>query len=973
MSYRDMYSRLGMWLILAVFTAGIAHAQTVTGTVTAKDNNDPIPGVNVSVKGTTIGTTTDVDGRYSIELPPDNRTLVFSFIGFRTLEADVPPGQNTLDVQMEEDVLGLDEVVVTGLATSVKRANLANAVGTISSKDLVPAPAQTLERALSGKIAGLSISQNTGAPGGGINVNLRGTSTITGSTQPLYVIDGVIVDNSAIQSGLDLVTAATGAGSSTPQGQPTNRIADINPNDIESIEVLKGASAAAIYGSKATNGVVIITTKRGTRGRTTLNVTQQVGFTHILHKIGTRQFTPETAEALVPGGAQLLQQNGQLDYEDLLYGQTGLLSETTANLSGGDKDTRYYVGVLAQTEDGIVKNTGYDKYSGRVNVEQRFGKRLKVNVNTQLVRSRSDRSITGNENQGATTLGFAYAFTPPFIDLRPGPDGKFPPGPAGSNPLHTIEVLKNRETVNRGIASVNLTYNLFRTENQNLDVVVQGGGDFYSAEHKVVSPPELQFEKAKDLPGVSVAGETTSLSTNLYLNLVHFYSTPSNVTFSTTGGYQYETRNFNNVLVQAQGLVVTQENIDQSSSLNGFQTRLIQRERGVFFQEEVNIQEKYFLTAGFRADASSRIGDTSKFFFYPKAAASVRLSAFDFWKTDFFRELKLRAAFGRTGNLPLARAKFTSLQAENIAGLGGVLVPTLEGNPDINPEITQEFEVGLDATFWQDKATLEFTYYTQDITDLILQNNLPPSSGFSNQFINAGDMTTQGIELSLGLTPVRSSKFSWTSRVNFFKSWSEITKLEVDPFETGGFALSLGQFQIEKGKSPTTIVGLDEAGNKVKFGDENPDFQLGWVNDVTYGNFSLSFLWDWKQGGDVINLGLFLTDLGGISPDLDTPKGQARAAGKGGTGRYVEDGTYLKLREASLTYNFSREQVQRWFGGQVQNLSVGVSGRNLIMITDYSGYDPEVSQFGNLAIGRSVDVLPFPSSRFFYFKVSLGF
>jgi len=970
MSYRHYLTRLGVLLLLASLGVLSASAQTINGTVTDV-NGEVLPGVNVSIKGTTIGTTTSVDGSYSINLVTGQRILVFSFVGFRSLEKTVPSGETRLDAILEEDVLGLDEVVVTGMATSVKRANLANSVGTITAKDLVPAPAETLERALSGKIAGLTISQNSGAPGGGINVNLRGTSTITGSTQPLYVVDGVIIDNSAIQSGLDLITAATGAGSSTPQGQPTNRIADLNPDDIASIEVLKGASAAAIYGSKATNGVVIITTKQGQPGRTSIKITQQVGYTTILRKLGTRKFTPQTADAAVTGGAALLAKNGQLDYEDLLYGKEGFLSETTGSVSGGNNKTRFFVSGLAQNDDGIVDNTGYEKYSGRVNVNQKFSDRLHVNVQSQLVRSQSDRSITGNENQGSTTLGFAYAFTAPFIDLRPK-NGVFPPGPAGSNPLQTVALLTNREIVNRGIVSSQVTFNLFRTDNQNLDIIFQGGADFYSAEHKVVSPPELQFEQAKDLPGVSIAGETTSLNTNLNVNFVHFYSTPSNITFNTTAGYQYESRDFNNVLSEAQGLVVTQTNIDQASSLKGFQTRLIQRERGVFFQEEVNLQEKFFLTGGFRADASSRIGNTDKFFFYPKASGSIRLSSFDFFKSDFFSELKLRAAFGKTGNLPLARAKFTSLQSENITGLGGVLVPTQEGNAKIDPEITQEFETGLDATFWNDKANFEFTFYTQNITDLILQNSLPPSSGFSSQFINAGDMRTQGVEVSLGLTPVRTSKFKWTSRINFFKTWSKITKLDVDPFETGGFALSLGQFQIKKGESPTTMVGLDEAGNKVKFGDESPDFQLGFGSDINYGNFSFSFLWDWKQGGDVINLGLFLTDLGGISKDLDTKKGMDRAAGVGGTGRYIEDGTYLKLREATLSYSFDKRKVQKWFGGNVQSLNIGISGRNLLMFTNYSGYDPEVSQFGNLAIGRSVDVLPFPSARFLYFKVSVG-
>ncbi|MEM1041094.1 MAG: SusC/RagA family TonB-linked outer membrane protein [Bacteroidota bacterium] len=959
---------------VALFLLGTlsASAQSVNGTVTDADTGEPLPGVNILVQGTTVGTTTDLNGRYDLELPSGNRGLLFSFVGYRDFEVVLPPGVTAFDVEMEEDPLGLDEVVVTGLATSVKRSNLANSVGTVSAEELVPAPAQTLERALSGKIAGISISQNTGAPGGGINVNLRGTSTITGDTQPLYVIDGVIIDNSAIEPGLDIVTAATGAGSARPQGQPTNRIADLNPNDIESIEVLKGASAAAIYGAKATNGVVLITTKRGRPGETRISLSQQVGFTSILNKIGTRQFTAETAEALVEGGGDLLAQNGQLDYEDLIYGETGLLSETNIGISGGDQNTRFFVSGLALNEDGIVDNTGYDKYSARVNVEQRFSDRIRFNVNTSISRSTSDRSITGNENQGSTTLGFAQVFTPPFIDLRET-DGVFPSGPAGANPLQTVALLQNEETSNRGIGSVFLGLNLLRVQNQTLDFNVQGGADYYTLENDILSPPELQFEQAKDLPGLSVKGRTTSLNTNLGLSLVHFYSTPSQITFNTSAGYQYETRDLNNILSQAQGIVETQSNLDQSATVSILENRLIQRERGFFLQEEVNFRDQVILTGGFRADASSRNGDTEQFFFYPKISAALRLSQFDFWQPlgGLANDFKLRAAFGRTGNLPLARAKFTSLIPENVAGTGGVLSPTRRGNPDIEPEQAQEFEVGADATLFDDRASVEFSYYTQNITDLILQNALPPSSGFTSEFINAGDMTTQGIEAALTATPVDGA-VTWSTRFNFFTSSSEITSLDVDPFEIGGFALSLGQFRIEEGVSPNEITGLDEDGNQVFLGNENPDFQLAWNNDISFNRFSLGFLWDWKQGGDVINLGKFLSDLGGTTEDLDTQEGQDRLAGVGGTGRYVEDGTYLKLREASLTYDVDPDVVARWTSGQARSLTFGISGRNLLMFTGYDGYDPEVSQFGNVAIGRSVDVLPFPSARSFYFKVAVG-
>ncbi len=965
-----------LWSVaLALVAPGIAAGQGVSGRVTDAETGAPLAGAGILLKGTTTGTATAEDGTYQLVLAAAEGTLVYSFLGYRSEEI-AWSGEAVLDVQLREDILGLEEVVVTGVATSVKRSALAHAVGTVSAEDLIPAPAQTLERALGGKIAGLYISQNTGAPGGGINVNLRGTSTITGDTQPLYVIDGVILDNSAVQSGIDVVTAATVAGSASPQGQPSNRIADINPNDIANIEVLKGASASAIYGSKATNGVVIITTKRGLPGRTRIQVSQQLGASRILKRIGFRRFTEETAEAVMDGGAALLRENGNIDYEDLLYGNTGFLRETVASVSGGTEETRFYVSALALSEGGIVNNTGFDKVSGRINVEHRFGRRLSVQASTNIVRSESDRSITGNENQGSTTLGFAQAFTLPFIDLRPV-GSAYPDGPAGSNPLHTVEALTNNELVHRVVGSGRIDFNLYSSRTAVMDLNLQGGADFYSAEHTVVSPPTLQFERAKDAAfrGISVAGETTSLSTNYALSAVHRWQWGAGTLLNTSLGYQYEERDRNSISVIARGLVETQQNIDQASSLDGLQDRLRQRERGFFAQEEVDIGGRIYVTAGLRADASSRNGNPDRYYLYPKVSASVQLSEYGFWNPGRFMAsaMKLRAAFGRTGNLPLFAARFTSLVPENIAGLGGVSAPSRLGNPDIEPEITQELEAGFDIGLLDERAFLEATFYNQDIRDLILENSLPPSSGYVSQFINAGNMRTRGYELSLSLTPVLRPGLRWQTRFNFGQHSSRITRLDVDTFELGGFALSLGQYEIREGSSPTTIVGLNPQGVKTAYGDETPDFTLSWSSSLRAKDLHLSFLWDWKQGGDVINLGRFLSDIGGTSPDLDMPSGQARLAIESPGERYVEDGTYVKLREVSLQYSVPQNLVQGWFGSSVSSLEIGLSGRNLLVFTPYSGYDPEVSQFGNVAIGRSVDTLPFPSARHYYFKVSVGF
>lgn len=961
-------------------SSGMAQELMVSGTVTSSETGDLLPGANILLKGTNLGVTSDINGKFELRLGAMTQaTLVISYVGFKTVEIAVTSSTASLDVELEEDVLKLSEVVVTGIATSVKRRNLANAVATVSARELVPIPAQTLERALTGKFAGITVSQNTGAPGGGIFVDFRGISTIEGATQPLYVVDGVIVNNAAIQSGIDLVSKAAAAGSDNPQGQPTNRIADINPGDIETIEVLKGASAAALYGSKATNGVVIITTRQGTPGKSRIDVSQQIGFNSLLRKIGTRRFTRETAVAQygVVGG-QLYDQGGGgfVDYEDVMYGEEGRIYETSVSASGGSDRTQFYISGLFRDEGAIVKRTGYEKYGARLNLNHKLSDRLKVNLSTNFTRTESDRAITGNDNTN-TTLGFSLAFTPSFLDIRPVngvyPNHQFNP----SNPVHTRDVFDNNEVVYRTFSSLRLNWNILKTQRHSLDFIVQTGVDFFSQENKVFSPPELQFERNSGQPGASLLGETESTNSNLYLNLAHIYRTPSNIGFTTSGGLQIETQDMNNVLTEARGLIVTQRNVDQAASINAFQDVTKQRENGFYVQEEVDLKEKIYLTLGVRGDNSSVNGDPDKFYFFPKASASVRLSQYGFWEslTSISNEFKLRVAYGETGNLPPPTAKFTSLLPRNTGGLAGLLPAVRRGSPDIQPERSKELELGFDATLFRGNGSLEFTFFKQDVSELILIADLPPSSGFEEEFINGGEMRTTGVEVSLGLTPIRKKSFRWTSRVNFYTTDSEITQLDVDPFNLGGFATFLGTYRIENGVSPTTIVGaeLDPNGKHIPLGNETPDFQMSFNNVFNFGNFQLSFLWDWKQGGEVINLGKLITDLGGTTEDYDTGAASERLSLLGTkTAPYVEDGTYWKLREATLTYSFSPSVVMKLFRGQISYLRVGIGGRNLIMTTDYTGYDPEVSQFGNVGIGRSVDTLPFPSSRSFYFNVSFG-
>lgn len=987
--------RLAIGLLVA-FQVARADRE-VSGKVTVAETGEPLIGAQVIVKGQLVGTTTDIDGAYRLVIPDEEVTLSFTFIGYKSEDIVVGPGMDIVDAAMEEDVLKFSEVVVTGLASSVKRKNLANAVATVSGEELIPAPAQTLDGALSGKFAGINVRQNTGAPGGGMNVNLRGVSTIQGSTQPIYVVDGVIINNLANQSGIDVVTKATGAGSARPQGQPTNRVSDINPNDIENIEVLKGASAAALYGSKASNGVIIINTKRGRGGKTRFNISQKVGKRSLLKKMGHRVF--ETyAEAKSQYGADIaalgLRNSSDtttwigrnIDYEEELYSSgSGDLVETVVSAAGGTERTQFYISGQHMNEGGTIVNTGFERWSGRLNINHRFSDKARVRLSTNLIRTDSDRGVTGNDNTNIT-YGFSIGFTPSFIDIR-AKDGVYPDHPTNpSNPLHTARVLVNNELTNRAIGSVQLDYSLFKRENMSLSWITSAGADFYAQENKVVSPADLQYEKTSSTPGQSVNTTANNLNTNLYSNLVHRMILPGSINLTTTAGLQYETQGWEQVFVHARGMVVGQTNVDLASAADVYHTRQLQQDRGFFVQEEINVRDRINVAFGMRGDRSSTLGDTDKWFTYPKFSISYQAGAL----AGIFDNFKPRLAWGQTGNLPTPTAKFTSFVPLNMGGIAGSLLSGVLGNPDIEPERTTELEYGVDFSFLQGLGSVEFTLYQQTIEDLILEVDQASSSGFTSKWENAAEMETRGVELSLVFNPIQTTALNWLSRVNFYKTSSEITKLEVDPFNMGGFATFLGTYRIEEGWSPTAIVGseTDANGNHIKLGDETPDFQMSFNNSFRVQNFTLQFLLDWKKGGDVINLAKLIYDLGGTTADYEDEKiydtdgdgdeepgklGEWRLTVLGSqTAPYVEDGSYLKLRELNLFYDLDRKVIQDVFRGSISSLRLGISGRNLAMWTKYTGLDPEVSQFGNIAIGGSVDTNPFPSSRALYFTISLG-
>ncbi len=982
-----------VWLALVglLSSAGALAAQThaISGTITDSANGDAVGGATVTIPGTRISTYSRSNGAFVITDAPDGDvTLLIRFPGFRKREVRVGAEEAVVDVALARDVLKLEEIVVTGQVTGVERKNLANSVASVSSEDINSTPSASVEQQLMGKVAGADIQSNSGAPGGGLQMRLRGTTSINATAEPLYVVDGIVVADVAIPSNQNAVTAAAAGGNTSPeQDAQVNRIADLNPNDIESIEILKGASAAAIYGGRASNGVVIITTKRGQVGKTQVNVSQRLGFSELARTIGSRKFET-AAEVDAVYGAGTAAATGyttglSYDLESQLSHRKDLASETSINFSGGGEGTQYYFSGQVQNTPGIIDNTGFKRESIRLNLDQRISPRVRAGLSTNVLHTEAQRGLTNNDNSG-TSFYVVMAFTPSFANLQRRSDGSFRDNPfVPSNPLQTAALMKNDEDVWRFLSSGLLDIDLVTNSRHSLKLIGNGGLDVFNQTNSLFFPPTLQFEPNDGELGTSLLKASDNTNLNLDVASVHRY-TPSGGRWSatTSAGIQYTRRDLNVLQNEGYNLVGGQENIDAATRKVVLRRRESIKNVGYFLQEEfLADQDRLLLSAGIRGDQSSLNADASELFWYPKVAGSYRVLA----PTGFLDELKVRAAYGESGQEPGYGQKFTPYDAsQNIGGLPTLVPLGTIGAPDLHPEHEKEIEAGFDAYLWNHTATLEFSVYQKNMSDLLVPRQLHESSGYITEFLNGGKMETKGLEIAAAVQPIQRRDFNWLSRVTFSTTKSTITGLDVPAFETGGFGTSIGAFKIENGASATQIVGNDTLsdGSVVvrKVGDANPNFRMGFVNDFTVKSFTLHTVLDWQNGGSILNLTKLLYDFGGVTVDYDHPisgstetVGERRLSAFGQVTRnWIESATFLKLREITLSYNLPVGVTGAlWRGARYAKVSV--SARNLFLSAPYDGLDPEVSNFGNQPIARNIDVAPFPPSRSFWFTIDLGF
>ncbi len=978
---KSYYSKVVAFLFALLFSSHLVMAQyQVTGVVTDEATGDELVGVTIFDPASGGGVTTNVDGIYTIEVDGAT-TLRFSYIGYVTQNIDVDGNAGeevTLNVTLKSDVANLDELVITGLASTTKRSNLANSVSSINAEDISgKTDPPTLDGAMQGKIPGVQIQSYSGAPGGGFNVQMRGVSTFGASgSQPLYIVDGVYINNSNISNGRSSVSGAGGSS----QDDSANRLADLNPDDIESIEILKGSSAAAIYGQRANAGVVIIKTKRGKAGDTKISVSQDVGFSAALRFQGRTEWNEARIRDFWGTGARgdlevqrynTAKSNGNIvDLEKELYGNQGAIMNTQISVSGGNEKTRFFISASNNDEQGIIEETGFQRRSLRANIDHSINKNVRIATSSSYINTDSQRGFTGNQNNTGGSIGYTLAFTPNYAYdiLKQNADGTYNDNPYFSeNPFRLIDDARNDQEVNRFIQSVELNADLISSGVNRLAFSLRGGLDYLASDGIVYFPEYMQFQRtAADFPGDVYHSISEVLNLNLQASLAYSTELQSEMGtyyLNTQAGFSRYDQKISQDNIRGRGLLPGQTNVGNAAQVTASQGFTEIADIGYFAQQEVNWDDKVIATVGGRLDRSTLNLNDDELYFYPKASVAANLTNFDFWTVNDISQLKLRVAYGETGGLPNFGNIFTSANSENIGSFVGISAGGSTVDPNLKPESAKELEYGIDVTFLDGRISFEGTVYKKTVEDLILNLNPAPATGLGGVSTNAADLENEGIELGLNLIPVNNSNLVWNSSILWWKNESLITDLRVPEDINGAFSTGFGFAKIKEGVSPTTIYGFDENGEEKIFGNYQPDFQMSFSNDFNFlQNFSASFLVHWSQGSELTNLSDLLSDGRGNTDDYYT-EGTTRVQRPAGTARFVDDGSYIKLREASLYYTVPKEFLSDQLNGALSRIKVGVSGTNLLLISDYGGYDPEVSALGRSNIGRQVDITPYPSSR----------
>ena len=875
-----------------------SQIKNVSGRVT-DSTGAPLPGVTVLIKGTTQGTVTDFDGNYSISDVPVNGTLVFSFVGMRTQEI-VVGNQSMINVVMAEDAIGIEEVVAIGYGT-VKKSDLTGSVVSLNSEDLNRVNTVSVDQLLQGRAAGVQITQSSHAPGGGVSVRIRGTGSITAGQEPLYVVDGFPVNN---------VATATGELNSGFDGQlpPNNPLNSINPADIQSIEILKDASAAAIYGSRGSNGVVIITTKSGTKGAAKLNYNASYSVSRIRHKmdvLSTSEYINVMNELAVargisaPFGSDVVSSVGAgTDWQDVIL-RMGSTQTHNLSLSGQSGGTTYYSSLSSYDEEGILENTGYHRYQARLNLDQQVSDKftfgMKVNSSFEKNRQVPVNGFAINEQGDAIYLALNNAPINPILNedgsiFRPETDGII--ALTLGNPYAIVNGQILKEVINRTIVNIYGEYDL----TPDIKAKVTLGSDRTNKRRDIYSNRiSKQGESAGGIATV-VGGELSNTLLEGILTYTKTIAEKHSLTAMLGSTYQsFENRTFSAGTQGFASDVIETNDLSLGTQAQNQVGSFASDRRLLSYLGRVNygFDDKYLLTTSIRADGSSNFGANKRYGYFLSFSGAWKIINESFLKDyDVLSDLKLRAGWGQLGNddIGIARALAT-YSGGAVAVFGGQQVsgvsPSRIPNPDLKWETSEQLNFGLDFGFLKSRIRGSIDYYKKSNKDLLLNLPIPSTSGFSVLASNVGQVNNSGIELMLNSVNLTGA-LKWSTDLNFSTSKNEVVSLgnipeiiqtnaEIQSLIRPGEALysyygtqAIGIFQ--EGQDPIAAQPNIVPGNpiwldankddqitdadRVVLGNPYPDFTFGINNSFSYKNFELNVFVDGALGQELMNWAL---------------------------------------------------------------------------------------------------------------------
>ncbi|MDJ1484407.1 TonB-dependent receptor [Cytophagaceae bacterium YF14B1] len=1020
----NIFLRFGLSFFVSILLFCELSAQqtrTITGKVTQSEDNEVMPGVSVSVKGTTNGTLTDVSGNYSISNVPEKSLLVFSFIGRQTME--VPIGNRaTINVQLEPNVTELTQVVITGYKTEQRR-DIRGSIATITSDKFKDIPVMGMDQALQGQVAGVQVTQSSGTPGGGISVRVRGSTSISASNRPLFIVDGIPVEDGAL-------------GLRDFGGQNDNAFSTINTNDIESIEILKDASAKAIYGSRAANGVVLVTTKRGkSNSRTTIEGDVQRGFIEVVRKpelLNSKELLELQREAVINGG-------GDPDQLGLIPGVTDAINtdwvdavlrraiyqQYQLSARGGNERTRFYTSINYRDEEGVQLNNKFVRFSGTLNLDHKATDKLSFGNNLMISRTRNDRVKGDNFLDGVYSGAIkSLPYYSPYNEQGQllGPNSPGYPGFPNFNPVGQALLPRFQTFTTKIVAGLTAEYAFL----PNLRFRTKVSTDYNGVTDDQFEPSTTAiggYLPSVGGKGYGIYGSGTYITLNNSNLLTYTFTKGENDKHSFDFLLGNELLQRTERTASVQGRLYPRDEFTYISGAGAIVddggSFLVSNGLVSFFGEaKYKFKDKYLFGATARYDGSSRFGRGKRYGVFPSVSAAWRISSEDFMKAyTFFDDLRLKASYGFTGNERIGDFQFlTQFGGSNYNGATG-LSPSALGNNNLQWEKTREINVGIETSLWSGRLGVTLDVYSNLTSKLLNTFPLPTTTGFGGFQGNIGSVSNKGVELSVNAVIV-DRVIKWRTNFNISHNKNRVESLADSlPLYRGYEASGSSNTNIIKVGEPLgtfwglQFLGVDPATGDAIYRDNTGDGTIsaddaqvignaqpkligGITNTFSWKNLDLSVFFQFSYGNEILNFSN--TTL--LNSGQDILNNQSKAAlrrwRKEGditdipryqynpdrseednpntymSSRFVEDGSYLRLKNISLGYNVPKEWLSRF---KVQSIRVLLSATNLITLTRYTGADPEVSTLDGSTAAQGIDLFTFPQVKTIMAGITVGF